>query len=88
MFDEPHQDVAATWIGLGRLGWHAGEFDSGREWIERAIELRTVNSSAEDFDTLRATTTLGRLEFYRGDYAAAERALRRSLDGLVANDGG
>ncbi len=62
---------------------HAGDFDRGRLLLDRAIALRTNTEGPDDHGTLRAHTTLGRLEYTRGDYAAAGRALRHALDGFT-----
>jgi len=80
VFEEAHQDQAATWIGLARLAVHAREFDRGKLLIDRAIALRTEAEGEDDYGTLRAYNALGRLEYARGDYGAAAKSLDYALD--------
>lgn len=88
VFEDAHMDQAATWIGLARLAAHAGDYDGGRLLIDRAVALRTKLEGEDDYGTLRAHTALGRLEYARGDYAAATGSLRHALDGLAGAGAG
>lgn len=86
VFEEPHMDQATTWIGLARLTIHSGAFDRGYELLDRARALRTEKEGPNDYGTLRTHNAIGRLEFARGDYAAAEKALRHVLERFTALD--
>jgi len=79
VFDEPHSDQAAVWIGLARLALRSGHHIQGRSLLDAALALRTEQEGPDDYGTLRAYTASGRFEFSRGNYSAAEAALRHAL---------
>ena len=79
VFDEPHADLAATWIGLAYIAMNDGEYAEARDLLQRALKIRTVSNGPDSPSTLRAQTALARLEFERGDFTTAESILSEIL---------
>jgi tetratricopeptide (TPR) repeat protein len=79
VFDEPHADQVATWIGLAYLAINDGDYVAARDLLQRALTIRTAANGPDSPSTLRAQTALARLEFERGDYDTAESILSEIL---------
>jgi Flp pilus assembly protein TadD len=62
--------IAEAMYGLGVLDWQAGRLDVARDWLQRAIE----QSSSPRF-----LSKLGEIERMRGDFEAAQVALKAAL---------
>lgn len=79
VFDEPHNDQAATWVGLGYVAMRAGAYDEARDLMDRALALREANNGAASPATVRTRNAIGRLEYERGNLEAAEGMLEEAL---------
>jgi serine/threonine-protein kinase len=86
LFDEPHGDQAATWIGLGYVAMRDGDFDRARLLMDQALAMREANDGAENPTTIRTRNAIGRLEFERGNFAAAADILEAALALYEAGD--
>ena len=86
IFDEPHNDQAATWVGLAYVAMRDGDYDRGRDYMNRALEMREKNDGVENTSTIRTRNAIGRLEYERGDLAAAETMLESAIDLYTASD--
>jgi len=79
LFDEPHFDQAATWVGLGYVAMHNGDYDTARALMDRALELRQANNGADNPGTVRTRNAIGRLEYERGNLDGAAEVLESAL---------
>ena len=86
LFDEPHNDQAATWIGLGYVALREGDYDRARELMDRALAIREANDGAENPGTVRTRNAIGRLEYERGNLDAASDMLEAALALYSAGD--
>lgn len=86
VFDEPHVDQAATWIGLGYVAMRDGNYDRARELMDRALSIREANIGPGSPPVIRTRNAIGRLEFERGNLAAAEGMLAGALALYKAGD--
>jgi tetratricopeptide (TPR) repeat protein len=86
VFDAPHVDQAATWIGLGYVAMRNGDYDRARELMDRALAIREANIGPGSPPVIRTRNAIGRLEFERGNLAAAEGILETALALYEAGD--
>ena len=86
LFDEPHNDQAATWVGMGYVAMRDGKYDRARTLMDRALAMREVNDGAENPSTVRTRNAIGRLEYERGNLDAAAEILETALALYKAGD--